>query len=152
MDKIRAVRRPRNEHLLADQSILPGVESWIESARHLGLKLGIASSSTSEWVDDHLIRLGLRDRFDCLRCADHVQRTKPNPELYVSVLSALNVRPQEAIAIEDSPNGIAAAKAAGLFCVAVPNAVTAALDLPGADLLLGSLGEHSLEELIARIS
>ena len=58
-DAIRIVRRPRNDFLLATQAILPGVELWIGAARRLGLKLGVASSSTSEWVEAHLIRLGI---------------------------------------------------------------------------------------------
>jgi beta-phosphoglucomutase-like phosphatase (HAD superfamily) len=60
------------------------------------------------------------------------------------------VTAREAVAFEDSPNGIAAAKAAGLRCVAVPNPITAALDLSAADLPIDSLGALSLEELIAR--
>ena len=58
--------------------------------------------------------------------------------------------PADAIAVEDSPNGIAAAKAAGLFCVAVPNGVTVKLDLSAADLYVESLAELSLAEAIAR--
>jgi HAD superfamily hydrolase (TIGR01509 family) len=149
-DSIRAVRRPRNDFLLSTQSILPGVESWIGAAKQLGFKLGVASSSTSEWVEAHLLRLGLREAFGSLRCADHVERTKPDPELYVSVLADLGVRPRDAIAIEDSPNGITAAKRAGLFCIAVPNSVTTGLDLSQADLRLSSLADLSLEGFIAR--
>ena len=130
--------------------MLPGVESWIFAAKQRGFKLGVASSSTSEWVEPHLIRLGLREEFDCLRCADHVKRAKPDPELYVSVLAGLGVEAQEAVAIEDSPNGIMAAKRAGVFCIAVPNSVTTSLDLSQADLRLSSLADLSLEGFLAQ--
>ncbi len=63
----------------------------------------------------------------------------------------LGLGPREAIAVEDSPNGVAAAVAAGIFCVAVPNPVTSRLDLGAADLLLGSLADLPLRELIARV-
>ena len=58
--------------------------------------------------------------------------------------------PDEAIAVEDSPNGIVAEKAAGLYCVAVPNSVTVRLDLSQADICLDSLALLSLEDAIAR--
>ena len=63
----------------------------------------------------------------------------------------LGLAPDEAIAFEDSPNGIKAAKAAGIFCVAVPNGVTAALGLDEADLVLDSLADVPLAELIERV-
>jgi beta-phosphoglucomutase-like phosphatase (HAD superfamily) len=69
--------------------------------------------------------------------------------LYVEALERLGVGPEEAIAFEDSPNGVAAAKAAGIFCVAVPNSVTARLDLSHADLVVESLGDLPLDELPA---
>jgi len=67
------------------------------------------------------------------------------------VLEYLGVRAEEAIAFEDSPNGVLAAKRAGLYCVAVPNPTTKQLRLEGADLVLDSLADLPLEELIARV-
>ena len=78
-------------------------------------------------------------------------RVKPDPALYRAVVDALGVRPEESLALEDSPNGVLAAKRAGLTCVAVPNALTARLDLSAADLSLTSLADLSLPELIARL-
>lgn len=68
--------------------------------------------------------------------------------LYLEALERLGVRADEAIAFEDSPNGIAAAKAAGIFCVAVPNPVTDSLDLTKADLVLESLADFDLSALL----
>ena len=85
-------------------------------------------------------------------CADgDASRAKPRPTLYLEALDALGVSPENAIAFEDSPNGIDAARAARIFCVAVPNAVTAQLDLSHADLVVGSLEDLPLVELVARI-
>jgi beta-phosphoglucomutase-like phosphatase (HAD superfamily) len=102
-------------------------------------------------VNGHLERLGIRDRFDCIRCRDDVANAKPEPDLYIAVLECLGVAPTEAVAVEDSPNGIAAAKRAGMLCVAVPNRITAGLDLSGADLMLGSLADVTLPELLGRV-
>jgi len=104
----------------------------------MGPTLAIASSSR-KWVEGHLLRLGLLDRFHILRCSGDVPRVKPDPALCLAVLEATAVRAGDALALEDSPNGVLAAKRAGLACAAVPNALTARLDLGAADLRLASL-------------
>ncbi|MDQ2903428.1 MAG: HAD family hydrolase [Ktedonobacteraceae bacterium] len=147
-EALREQYRRRHVALVEAQSILPGVEQYIADARRLGLKIGLASSSSRGWAAGHLERLGLHAHFDCIRCADHVTHTKPDPELYLAVLEALHVRADEAFALEDSPNGVRAAQRAGLFCVAVPNTLTGQLSLDHADLRLASLADMPLEELI----
>jgi HAD superfamily hydrolase (TIGR01509 family) len=141
----------RTELILARQ-LLPGVVERIGEAKALGLKLGVASSSASDWVSGHLSRLGILDKFHCLRCRDDVANVKPEPDLYVAVLACLGVPASEAIAIEDSPNGVTAAKRAGMRCVAIPNSITAGLDLSHADLLLGSLADITLPELLSELA
>ena len=140
----------RRTELVLAQTLLPGVLEHIDQAKVLGLKVGVASSSTTDWVRGHLARLGILERFDCMRCRDDVANAKPEPDLYIAVLHCLGVSAQEAIAIEDSPNGVTAAKRAGLWCVAIPNTITAKLDLSGADLLLRSLAEITLADLLAK--
>lgn len=117
----------------------------------MGLVLAVASSSSRAWVEGHLERLGLRERFHAIRCAGDVPRVKPDPALYHAVLEATGVPAASAMALEDSPNGVLAAKRAGLTCVAVPNALTAQLDLGAADLRLGSLADVSLAALLGRL-
>jgi len=142
----------RRTELILAQKLLPGVVQHIDSARAMGLKLGVASSSTAEWVTGHLARLGILDRFDCVRCRDDVVNAKPEPDLYLAVLECLGVSASEAIAIEDSPNGVMAAKRAGMRCVAIPNSITARLDLGQANLLLGSLADVTLAELLRQLA
>jgi beta-phosphoglucomutase-like phosphatase (HAD superfamily) len=149
-ETLRVVRRARNDALIAGEIIRPGIEEWLDDASRLDLKAGIASSSPVSWVEGHLGRLGLIPAFECIRCADHVTKTKPSPELYLAACKGLRVSPAEAIAVEDSPNGIKAARAAGLFCVAVPNGVTVKLDLTAADLVVDSLAQLSLDDAITR--
>ena len=141
----------RTEMILAN-TVLPGVVQRIDEAKAMGLKLGVASSSTADWVRGHLVRLGIFDRFDCVRCRDDVANAKPDPDLYIAVLECLGVPASEAIAIEDSPNGVLAAKRAGMRCVAIPNSITARLDLGQADVVLGSLAEVTLPELLRKLS
>ncbi len=149
--EVRSRRRARYAELVAEEQVLPGVLDYISDARRLGLRLGVASSSSREWVVGHLESLGLLACFDALACRGDAPRTKPDPGLYLRVLEVLDVRPEEAIALEDSPNGVAAAKAAGLFCVAVPNDLTRDLPLSGADICLGSLATLPLPQLLERV-
>jgi beta-phosphoglucomutase-like phosphatase (HAD superfamily) len=81
-----------------------------------------------------------------------LERAKPSPALYEEALAAIEVSASEAIAIEDSPNGIAAAKAAGVFCLAVPNEVTARLDLSAADVVVHSLEDLPLRSLLGVVA
>jgi HAD superfamily hydrolase (TIGR01509 family) len=152
VEALRLRHRTRTDALIAAQPLRPGVRERIEEAAGLGLALGVASSSDRAWVHGHLGRLGLLGHFQAIRCAEDVPRVKPDPALYRAVLQACDVDPAEAVALEDSPNGILAAKRAGLACVAIPNGLTERLDLGHADLVVGSLAEVSLGELIARLA
>ncbi len=147
---VRIQRRARFAELMADQTVLPGVQDYMATAKQLGIKLGVASSSPRQWVMGHLTNLGLANDFDAICCGDEVKATKPDPALYLAVLQALAIRADEAIALEDSPNGILAAKRAGLFCVAIPNALTRQLSLSLADCQLSSLADVTLQQILKR--
>jgi len=149
--KVLDQRLDRRTELILGQTVLPGVLDHLDAARALRLKVGVASSSTRDWVETHLARLGILERFDCIRCRDDVAHAKPEPDLYLAVLDCLGIPAPDAIAIEDSPNGITAAKLAGLRCVAIPNPITARLDLSKADLVLRSLADVTLPDLIRRL-
>jgi len=148
--EVRVQRRARFDALMAGQPILPGVLSTIDAARQRGLKLGIASSSPRSWVWGQLEPLGLAARFDTVQCSDDVGATKPDPASYLAALAALGVDGRQAIALEDSPNGVLAAKRAGLYCVAVPNSMTRGLVFAQADLQVDSLADLSLDELLTK--
>jgi len=141
-------RAAREMEICLAQPVLPGVVEKIHQAQELGLRLGIASSSDREWVVGHLTRLDLVDYFEVIHTSEDVERTKPDPALFRLALSSLMLEPTEAIAFEDSPNGVTAAKANGIFTVAVPNGMTRQLNLNHADLILDSLAELSLAEII----
>ncbi len=150
---VLAIRRQRDDVLLAAQSILPGVETYLADAKEIGLKIGLASSSAHEWVDPHLDRLGLRHHFDLVKCRDDVgNRGKPDPAVYRAALEGLEVDGRDALALEDSLNGVTAAKGAGIYCVAVPNQMTRQMNFETADYRLDSLDQLPLTLLIATIS
>jgi HAD superfamily hydrolase (TIGR01509 family) len=151
VDAMHATRRARRDELLEGEQLMSGVERWLDDARDAGLGIAIASSSPHEWVHGHLTRLGVRDRFGHLSCRDEVVPGKPAPDVYLRACDALRVEPQRALAVEDSPPGVTAAKAAGLHCIAVPNRITAALDFSGADLVVTSLADVTLASALERL-
>jgi HAD superfamily hydrolase (TIGR01509 family) len=148
----KARRDARKSELIAMLDVMVGVREYVADAKRLGLRLAVASSSSRAWVLGHLERLHLNADWDAVRTRDDVARTKPAPDLYLSAVAALGVAPKAAVAFEDSANGIAAAKDAGLLCVAVPNALTAGMDLSRADLRLASLAETPLESVLALLA
>ena len=102
----------------------------------------------------HLERLEEATGWDAICTADRdPARAKPAPVLYLEALDRLEVKADEAVAFEDSPNGVRAAKAAGVYCVAVPNEVTRELGLAeaGADIVLDSLADLPPEALFRRL-
>jgi putative hydrolase of the HAD superfamily len=150
--EVLAARTREHELTLVEaEELRPGIADYLAEAERLGLKKAIVSSSSRAWIDRHLRRLERVFGWDAIVTAEgDEKRAKPTPTLYLEVLDLLGLETEEAIAFEDSPNGIRAAKAAGLFCVAVPNPVTAALGLDAADLVLDSLAGLPLPELLER--
>lgn len=150
---LRGRNRLESNSLILTQKPLPGVVDYLREAKRLGLKLAIASSSEHAWVDSHAKRVGVFDYFDHVIARDDVPpgRVKPNPDLFLLALSQLDVPKDGAIIFEDSPNGVKAANRAGIFVVAVPNQATSALAFEGADLILDSLSDLTLSQLLDKV-
>jgi HAD superfamily hydrolase (TIGR01509 family) len=151
-EQIRIQRHTRVRELNLLQPIQPGVVNYLQEARQLGLKIGLASSSSRVWVHGHLERLALYQYFTVTKCVEDTGTHKPDPGPYLAALDALNVLPSEAVAFEDSPNGIASAKAAGILCVAVPNPMTQLLQLDHADYRLDSFASMPLQDLLIQLT
>jgi HAD superfamily hydrolase (TIGR01509 family) len=148
-ESVRQARLEEYHGLLEDLEPLDGVTELLDAAFERGLGLAVASSSPLYWVDGHLTRLGLRDRFASLHTRDHVDRTKPAPDLFQRAVQALGADPGRAVALEDSPHGVTAAKAAGMAVVACPNEITGGQSFDHADLVVESLAELTLDDLAA---
>ena len=134
--------RRRCKHLLADRlGPRPGVAQLLSEGAALG------------WLTLHLTRLGLDRHLTAVVSGDEVRRHKPAPDVYRLALARLGVAADEAVAFEDAPVGVRAARAAGIRCVAVPNEVGEPADLQEADVVLPSLhlvDLRKLEEVLTR--
>ena len=121
----------------------PGAVELVDRLRELRVPLGLASNSPRFLVDDALATAGMTDAFDAIVTSDDVELPKPAPDIYLLACERLGVAPADALALEDSASGVAAAKAAGVTCIAVPQ--FAETDVSAADRIV-----DSLEELIER--
>lgn len=144
--------RERNHRDCEAQRLLPGVAERLAESRALGLGAAVASSSSRAWVTGWLERHGLRPLVACVCARDDVARVKPAPDLFLLAAERLGVPAAACLVFEDSPNGIRAARAAGMRCVAVPNAVTRSLALPETDLRLESLALLRLDQILERLA
>ncbi|MHC1740919.1 MAG: HAD family hydrolase [Anaerolineaceae bacterium] len=137
----------RTEQLMENQILLPGVEAFIQSAYKKRIPMAIASSSPFEWVNSFIKKFHLSDYFKAIVTARDVEKVKPDPALYSLAVEKIGLLPNFVIAFEDSLNGIKAAKAAGIYCFAIPNSVTRGMDLSIADRIVASFEQISVEEL-----
>ncbi len=147
-EALLADRQRRKVARIAAAPLMPGVADAIAQARALGWPVGIASSSPRDWVGGHLDRLGMRDAVDAIATGDEVPRVKPDPAVFLLVASRLAVPPARCVVCEDSLSGVRAAKAAGMFAIAVPNRVTTVQDFAIADRRLARLAELRLARLL----
>jgi len=152
VESVRARRLVAHHARIAQEEVRPGVVELLDQADAAGVPVAVASSSTVSWVEPHLERLGLRHRFELIRCRDHVARAKPAPDLYLAAATALEVDPRRCVALEDSHHGSVAAAAAGYACEVAPNEVTRVPDFPHADLVVESLADIDLARLDALVA
>ncbi len=152
LQKIQTERRRLFDQYMAEMPLQPGVAEYLQQAKSLGLKVAVASSSGANWVIPYLEQYQIKHLFDAICVREDVQKVKPDPALYTLAVKRLGVNPHQALAFEDSYNGLLAAKQAGLFCVAVPNVITQGLDFSTADKILESLADCSLTDLMMEIS
>ena len=135
---LKALERPR--------SLLPGVKAAIAGLRQRGASIAVATSSRQAWVEALLSAVELPlDTFDTVVWRQMAERGKPAPDLYLKAAELVSVSPESCVAIEDTPSGIAAAKAAGMYAVQVRAASTAFPPIEQADLVLDSLEDFPLE-------
>jgi putative hydrolase of the HAD superfamily len=140
------------EKLHEQLDLADGLRGWLDEAAGLGLRLAVASSSPLEWLTTHLGRAGVLDLFDVLAGGDEVGRHKPAPDVYELALGRLSLSGTAAVAVEDTAHGVAAAHAAGMRCIAIPNPFVAAERVRHADLVLPSASQLRLSDALTRLS
>jgi beta-phosphoglucomutase-like phosphatase (HAD superfamily) len=151
LEEIHAGREAFRSTLHHDLGLSAGIAEWLDQSGQFGIRLAVASSSAGDWVRGHLSRVGVLARFEVLACGDEVPRAKPDPGVYTLALQRLGVPACCCVAVEDTPHGIAAARAAGLRCVAIPNQHADPARFGAADVVLASAADCDLPAVLGAI-
>lgn len=146
-DAVIAYRTQRKADLYARAPLLPGVTERLAEAQERGLKTAIVTRNRDDRVKAHCDSVGLDHRWQALVCANE-EPTRDKVELYRQALALLEVRADQALAFEDSPSGVRAAKRAQVLCIAVPNEITRGAPFDEADVVLSSLADKSLDDIL----
>jgi beta-phosphoglucomutase len=151
LDLLTAKRRTYEIYLEMVASALesfPGAVECVKSCRTAGVRTAVASSADRVKIEANLSHIGLPwESWDAVVTAEDVTRTKPSPEIFLQAAQKLSCRPEECVVVEDAPNGIAAAKAAGMRCVAVAQTFDPSL-LVAADVIRLAIADVALEDLL----
>ncbi len=128
----------------------PGACGLVRSCRQAGLKTAVASSADAIKINANLRKIGLPpEEWDGIVTGEDVERRKPDPEIFLCAARGLSLPPGQCVVVEDAVNGVRAAKAAGMRCVALAQTFSAEL-LGEADLVRGSLADLTLADLTGR--
>ncbi|WP_034271068.1 HAD family hydrolase [Actinospica robiniae] len=146
-----ARRTAYRQRLHDELGLCDGIEEWLAQAHDVGLRCAIASSSPEHWVTEMLQRINHIDDFTTLATGDEVPAVKPAPDVYLLAIERLGLQPAQAVAVEDTPHGVAAAKAAGLPCIAIPNPFADPARFTAADLVLPSAAALPLLEAVEAV-
>ncbi|HXI13915.1 MAG TPA: HAD family phosphatase [Thermoanaerobaculia bacterium] len=134
----------------SEVELLPGVGDLVSALRRRGLLLAVTSSGMRDYIELVLRRFDLTDCFNRVVAGDQVSKPKPDPEPYLKTAELLGVGPGRCVVFEDSSVGVEAAKAAGMYCVAVRNLyVRSPQDLARADRIVTTLREVEVESLLS---
>ena len=142
-----AHRTRRKADLYARAPLLPGVRERLAEAQERSMKTAIVTRNRDDRVKALCDVVGLDHQWQALICANE-EPTRDKAELYRHALAVLEVHADQALAFEDSPSGVRAAKRAQVRCAAVPNEITRGAAFEEADLVLSSLAEQSLDEIV----
>lgn len=139
--KINAQRQVELESDLVGVETLSGVRELIQKIKADGKKIAVVSSSTHSWVDSWLEKLDLMKEMDEVVCRGDAPKIKPAPDLYIEACRRLSLAGEACLVIEDSLNGVKAAKAAQCVALAVPSRLTSCLDFSISDAKISELAK-----------
>jgi len=142
-DTINAKRQVELEADLEDADTLPGVRELILKLKSTGKQIAVVSSSSHNWVDKWLDRLGLTSQMTEIVCRGDAPKIKPAPDLYLEAVKRLNLDASECLVIEDSLNGTKAGLSAQCPVIAIPSRLTSCFDFE-----LASAEVNSMQDLV----
>lgn len=146
VEELKIMEREMKHQTLSATALEPiqGVREILENLKIHNFKIGLASSSLRKNIDLILQKTGIADYFDCIVAGEEVKNGKPEPDIFLLVSENLGIKPQKCIVIEDSQNGVLAAKRASMFCVGFVNPNSGKQDLSKADIEIQNFNDELL--------
>jgi HAD superfamily hydrolase (TIGR01509 family) len=126
---------------------IPGIKELLKKLTESGVKLAVASSSSKLEIETILTKFGIINYFTALVSGYQVSQGKPSPDIFIYTAGRLDVHPENCIVIEDSRNGINAAKQSGMRCIGFKSSTSGSQDMSSADVVVESIYGISLEML-----
>lgn len=133
-----------------DLAPIAGIRELIQALKEHDVKLALASSSPPNFIEAVLNKFQLRAYFDCVVSGEEVARGKPAPDVFLQAAHLLSVQPSECIVLEDSGNGVKAAKAANMTCIGFINPNSGNQDLSMADVTVHAISEIHVNDLLRK--
>ena len=128
---------------------IPGVVELLEALKQHDIKTALASSSSAEVIEIFISKLGIKKYFQKIISGDTVEKGKPDPDIFLYTATTLGENPSDCLVIEDSANGVKAAKLAGMKCIGFRNSNSGEQDLSRADMVIDDFREMNLSILHA---
>jgi beta-phosphoglucomutase family hydrolase len=150
VDEIIAFQSVRKRQYLdeADIGPIPGIVELLEELRRNRIAIGLASSSPRSFIEAVLAKFGIRGYFTCVVSGEEVPAGKPAPDIYLETARRLGVSPEQCVVLEDSRNGVLAAKRAGMRCIGFTNPNSGQQDLSAADRTVSTIHEIKIADLL----
>jgi HAD superfamily hydrolase (TIGR01509 family) len=154
VDELKELEKELKHKTLKETSLIPtsGVIDFLEFLRQKGHTITIASSGLKKNVDLILQKLGIEKYFDLVVNGEQVLNGKPEPDIFLKVAEYYNLLPKDCIVIEDSTNGVLAAKAANMFCIGYYNPNSGKQDLTKADEIIDNFKDQKLFDIIEKLN
>lgn len=127
---------------------IDGITALLHRLELSGFTIGLASSSPLDCIDIILEQIGIKKYFEIVVSGDQVQRSKPDPEIFLKCAALLKAKPLDCIVVEDSTHGVTAAKAANMFCIGYNNSNSFNQDLSKCDLLVNEFNPQIIEGIV----
>lgn len=150
VDELKELERELKYKTLKETNLAPtfGVVDFLEFLKQNGHTIAIASSGLRKNIDLILQKLDIEKYFDLVVSGEQVVRGKPDPDIFLKVADHYNIQPNECIVIEDSTNGVLAAKAANMFCIGYYNPTSGNQDLTKADIVIDNFKDQRLFDIM----
>jgi len=152
VDELKVLERDLKYKTLSETPLVPtnGIVEFLEHLKKKGFTIAIASSSLKKNIDLILKKLSIEKYFDYIVSGEQVERGKPEPDIFLKVANYFNLHPEDCMVIEDSTNGVLAAKAAKMYCIGYYNPNSGRQDLSKADIIIRNFKEQRLFDIIEK--